>query len=85
MIRAENITYLAGNKKLLDDVSLEFEPGKLNLIIGPNGAGKSTLVKVLSHQLIPQKGKYYLESIISTQFHLLRWHAQEPCCRKTLI
>ena len=57
MIRAENITYQTGNKKLLDDVSLVFEPSKLNLIIGPNGAGKSTLVKVLSHQLIPQKGK----------------------------
>jgi iron complex transport system ATP-binding protein len=56
MLSAKNTTYKIGNKTLLDDVSVEFEAGKLNLIIGPNGAGKSTLVKVLCHQLKPTVG-----------------------------
>ncbi len=56
MLTAKNITYSIGNSKLLDDVSVSFLPGKLNLVIGPNGAGKSTLIKVLSGQIKPQTG-----------------------------
>jgi len=59
MLRANNITCQIGEKKLLDDVSATFHPGKLNLIIGPNGAGKSTLVKVLCNQIHPQHGAVY--------------------------
>lgn len=32
----------------LDNVSLEFESGKVNALIGKNGCGKSTLVKIIS-------------------------------------
>ena len=56
MLTAEHITFAVGTKKLLDDVSLAFAPGRLNLIIGPNGAGKSTLIKVLCNQVRPQSG-----------------------------
>jgi iron complex transport system ATP-binding protein len=56
MLIANNLTYKIGNKTLLDDVSVSFEPGKLNLIIGPNGAGKSTLVKMLCNQVKAQTG-----------------------------
>jgi iron complex transport system ATP-binding protein len=56
MLAASNITYKIGSKTLLDDVSVAFEPAKLNLIIGPNGAGKSTLVKVLCNQHLADRG-----------------------------
>lgn len=59
MLRAKNITYRVGNKTLLEDVSVDFEPGKINLIIGPNGAGKSTLIKILSGQQLPSTGEVY--------------------------
>ncbi|MEQ9440108.1 MAG: heme ABC transporter ATP-binding protein [Cyclobacteriaceae bacterium] len=59
MLKAQDITYTIGQKKLLDHVSVTFEPGKLHLIIGPNGAGKSTLIKVLCNQVLPQKGAVY--------------------------
>lgn len=59
MLKAENITYTVGNKSLLENVSVTFEPGRLNLIIGPNGAGKSTLIKVICNQIQPQKGNIY--------------------------
>lgn len=59
MLSAKHITYKIGNKILLDDVSVDFETGKLNLIIGPNGAGKSTLIKILSNQLRPHHGSVH--------------------------
>jgi len=37
-----------GPNRVLDDVSLELEPGKVTVLMGANGAGKSTLVKVMS-------------------------------------
>lgn len=67
MLEAKNITYQIGNKLLLDDVSVRFEPGLFHLIIGPNGAGKSTLVNILSSQLKTHHGQVlYNNQDIST-------------------
>lgn len=59
MIEAKNITYKIGNKTILNDVSVTFMPGELNLILGPNGAGKSTLVKAICNQIKPQHGSIF--------------------------
>ena len=56
MLTANNITFSVGPKRLIEDISVSFAPGKLHLIIGPNGAGKSTLIKVLARLLRPQTG-----------------------------
>jgi iron complex transport system ATP-binding protein len=62
VLEAKNITYRAGTRELISQVSISFTPGKLHLIIGPNGAGKSTLIKVLSRSLRPQEGQVTYES-----------------------
>ena len=56
MLRADGISRIASGRRILDAVSLAFEPGRINLIVGPNGAGKSTLLKVLSGQVRPDAG-----------------------------
>jgi iron complex transport system ATP-binding protein len=61
MITASNITFRAGNKPLVSDVSVSFAPARLHLIIGPNGAGKSTLIKVLARLLRPHVGRVEYE------------------------
>ena len=57
MLTGTNLSYSVEKARLLDGVSVTFEPGKLSLIIGPNGAGKSTLVKVLCRQLPTHAGQ----------------------------
>ena len=42
MIRAEHITKSFDGRVVLDDISIEFETGKTNLIIGRSGSGKTT-------------------------------------------
>jgi iron complex transport system ATP-binding protein len=63
MIKAHNISYKIGNKSILKDISVSFQPGKINLILGPNGAGKSTLVKVICNQMKPQEGSVFYEDV----------------------
>ncbi len=56
MLTAKNVSFLAGRRALVDDVSASFEPGRLHLIVGANGAGKSTLIKLLSRLMRPHSG-----------------------------
>jgi iron complex transport system ATP-binding protein len=67
MLAALDISYSVGDNTLLSEVSVSFDPGKLNVIIGPNGAGKSTLVKLLCGQLRPRTGAvYYGDDLLSS-------------------
>ena len=43
-----------------DNVSLDFESGKIYALLGENGAGKSTLVKILSGVINPDQGQIFL-------------------------
>ncbi len=47
IIEINNLTFLQGNKKVIDNLNLEVDRGDFVSIIGPNGSGKSTLVKLL--------------------------------------
>ena len=47
MIRAEHIFKSFDGRTVLDDISVEFETGKTNLIIGQSGSGKTVLLKCL--------------------------------------
>ena len=44
MIRAEHIVKSFDGRVVLDDISVEFETGKTNLIIGRSGSGKTVLL-----------------------------------------
>lgn len=45
-----------GRKRVLQDISLTFEPG-LTLLVGPSGAGKSTLLRLIATAERPNKGQ----------------------------
>lgn len=45
MIELKNVNKSFGDKHVLKDISLVFEPGKNNLIIGQSGSGKTVLLK----------------------------------------
>ena len=70
MIKIKNLTKIYDKKKVLDDVSLEIEPGKLTTLLGQNGSGKSTLLNVMSGYELPTSGsvEYKGESLSSILF-----------------
>lgn len=56
LLSLHNITHRYGKHTVLDDVSLQLEPGAIGLL-GPNGAGKSTLLKILMGLVKPTSGE----------------------------
>ena len=53
--------YLGGEVKALDDVSIDFNRGKVVVIIGPSGSGKSTLLRSLNLLEEPTEGHIYFD------------------------
>jgi ATP-binding cassette subfamily B protein len=47
-ITLRNVGFRYGNRRVLDDVNLEIQPGEMIGVVGPTGAGKSTLVNLVS-------------------------------------
>ncbi|HCS60737.1 MAG TPA: heme ABC transporter ATP-binding protein [Microbacterium sp.] len=46
----------AGSPPILENASIEVNPGEIHALVGPNGAGKSTLFSVLAGDLSPEAG-----------------------------
>jgi ATP-binding cassette subfamily B protein len=62
-IRFEHVSfaYPGTTRLVLDDVNLQFEPGKVVAIVGENGAGKTTLVKLLCRMYQPTSGRIFVD------------------------
>jgi iron complex transport system ATP-binding protein len=61
MVELRGVSYRAGGARILDDVSVRFQPGRFNVVVGPNGAGKSTLLRLASGLARPTAGEVRYE------------------------
>ena len=57
MVELRDVSYRAGDATILRDVSVRFEPGRMNVVLGPNGAGKSTLLRIATGLIQPSSGR----------------------------
>jgi iron complex transport system ATP-binding protein len=55
----DGLRFFYGDKTVLDDITINFEPSKFYGIVGPNGSGKTTLVDLLVNHRQPMDGKIY--------------------------
>lgn len=72
MIEVKNITKVYGTKKVVDNVSLNIQEGKITSFIGPNGAGKSTLLSIMSRLLKRDSGEVLVDGK-----DILKWDNKE--------
>lgn len=57
MIQVRALSKFYGKKPVVEDVSVDIQPGKITSFIGPNGAGKSTLLSMVSRLLDADTGE----------------------------
>ena len=59
-MEVRGLSFAYGKNKVLKDVSLKIEEGKVTTIMGANGCGKSTLFSLMTKNLYARKGKIFL-------------------------
>ncbi len=55
-LEISHVGYRYDERKALDDVSFNVEPGRFCALLGPNGAGKSTLFALLTRLIVADEG-----------------------------
>lgn len=61
VLSLNNISFSYGSTPVLQDLSLEFEKGKMYCIVGKSGAGKTTLLSILSGLASAKSGTIYYD------------------------
>jgi len=58
IIELKNVSFSAqDDRKVVQDVSVNFITGKVTAIVGPSGSGKSTILKISAGLLVPDNGE----------------------------
>ncbi|MDY2629432.1 MAG: ABC transporter ATP-binding protein [Lachnospiraceae bacterium] len=57
ILELNQVSFSYGKRKILDDISYQFEKGRMYAIVGPSGVGKTTLLSVLAGLAKPQSGR----------------------------
>ena len=63
MIKVERLNKFFGEKQVLKDISVEYQPGKCSLIIGASGSGKTVLLKSIVGLHKPESGAVWYGDI----------------------
>lgn len=62
ILETQDLTKSYGDLLALDCFTVRFQPG-IYALLGPNGAGKSTLIKLLSMNLVPDRGNIFCDRV----------------------
>ncbi|MDD4149946.1 MAG: ATP-binding cassette domain-containing protein [Bacteroidales bacterium] len=62
MIEVKNISKSFNKNKVLKNVNVDFEPGKVSMVIGKSGSGKTVLLKSIIGLHKPEEGKIFFDS-----------------------
>lgn len=62
-----------GDKHVLKDVNISFEPGKIYGFLGNNGAGKTTMMRILFNMELPTSGSITYKGLPHEKIDFTRW------------
>ncbi len=61
LVTINNMTFMRGERRIFDDVSIDVPKGKITAIMGPSGIGKTTLLRLIGGQLAPNSGDVWFD------------------------
>ncbi len=57
----KDLVYSRGQRKIFDGVELQIPKGRVSAIMGPSGTGKTTLLRLMTGQVLPDKGHILID------------------------
>jgi ABC-2 type transport system ATP-binding protein len=86
VLRIHNLCKSFGNRQVLQNLSLQIQPGEIYGLLGPNGAGKTTTINILCNLLKADSGEVLIndQSISEATKQWLGVAPQENLLYKTL-
>ena len=63
LIEIQNLKYSRGPRAIFDGLDLTIRRGEVTAIMGPSGTGKTTLLRLITRQLIPERGAIYIDGV----------------------
>lgn len=67
IISCSNLSKQYGSKKVINNINISIDAGKIIGLLGPNGAGKTTLIKILCGNNLIYDGTIILEDSINSK------------------
>jgi len=56
-VRVQGVRYAVGRRTIFDGLDLEVARGRVTAVMGPSGTGKTTLLRLISGQLLADRGR----------------------------
>ena len=63
LIEIRNLDYSRGQRQIFKDLNIDIARGQVTAIMGPSGTGKTTLLRLITRQLIPDKGQILINGV----------------------
>ena len=61
MMKVKALSFSYGKNRILNNISLKIPKGRITTILGANGCGKSTLFSLMTKNLVPDRGRIFLQ------------------------
>lgn len=61
VVEITGLRYRRGDKIIFDRMSLSIPRGKVTAIMGPSGTGKTTLLRIMTGQVLPDRGRVIVD------------------------
>ncbi len=63
LVEIRDLRYTRGEKVIFDDLNIDIERGKVTAIMGPSGTGKTTLLRLITGQILPDRGTVKVDGL----------------------
>lgn len=84
-ISLDDVTFSYGDKRILEDVSLQIPANRLTVIHGPSGQGKTTLADLILGLYRPQAGRILVDGVPLEAVDLRKWRSMVGYVPQELI
>jgi len=61
VIEISGLRYRQGEKRIFDGLNINIPRGKVTAIMGPSGTGKTTLLRIMTGQVLPDRGRVLVD------------------------